>query len=73
MCSHDFSRWETLTSLILEATKNPRGALRIPSGKEVGTTVLALNGVDVRLRYRNREPGIYLAKIIPLLFNDLQY
>lgn len=48
ICSHDFSRWETLTSDI-EGYKNSCDALRPPSEKEVGTTVLALNGVDDEL------------------------
>lgn len=43
--SHDFSRWETLTSDI-EGYKKSCDALRPPSGKEVGTTVLALSGVN---------------------------
>lgn len=47
MCSHDFSLWETLTSNI-EGYKKSCGALR-PSGKEVGTTVFALSGVEVAL------------------------
>ena len=48
MCSHDFSLWETLTSNI-EGYKKSCGALRPPSGKEVGTTVFALSGVEVAL------------------------
>lgn len=52
--SHDFSRWETLTSDI-KGYKNSRDALRPLSGKEIGTTVFTLNGVDAELRRQNRK------------------
>lgn len=52
--SHDFSRWETLTSDI-EGYKKSCDALRPPSEKEVGTTVLALSGVDDELWHQNRK------------------
>lgn len=63
VCSHDFSLWETLTSNI-ESYKKSCGALRPPSRKEVGTTVLALNGVDVTSQ---RGTSIRLHEVFKLM------
>jgi len=66
------SRWETLTSNI-KGYKNFCDALRPSLGKEIGTTVFALNGVDAKLRHQTRKLKIYAVKTVALLFNDLLY
>jgi len=72
ICSHDFSRWETLTSDIKDY-KNSCDALRPSSRKEIGTTVFTLNGVDAKLWHQNWKLKIYAIRAVALLFNDLLY
>lgn len=72
MCSHDFSWWETLTSDIggyKKSLRRPSHSLRKGSRNNGPCPQWRGNLVTIS----KSRAGNYVAKIIPLLFNDLQY